>query len=397
LLLRRYTPEDFTNVRLSRDERLRVALEDLEATFWDHAWKGMGGHSARDVYLKLIEAARRHGKIVDDGIRATKAHGPLAIEAKVSTRTLWKALNRLEEAGLIYRDNESRKPDKPGAFVLRANVSQYGKEEGAEGTQSLRTRTLHAGDLHLRAPRLRWSRPKFTPRRGVVRGTRRVRRSVKLEPRDPIKRLGKIRGAILDALVATGGSATLEEIASALHRKRPRDVRRRNLPMLEEAGILTVDGDTVSLTEDWLEALDAQRKLGREIDSREFGKGADTLDRERYTKKSRAFHRRGEVRPNPHWTNTDADGSIEDLRPADEPDRFESVPTPLSPLAEAIRYYLEKNPKDADQPAGWLGTTLWAHDLYPDKPTAEEAKAAVGELGGDEYRRSVLARIRGAA
>jgi DNA-binding GntR family transcriptional regulator len=37
------------------------------------------------------------------------------------------------------------------------------------------------------------------PRRGVIGDTRKVRQSVKLEARDHIKRLGKIRGAILDA------------------------------------------------------------------------------------------------------------------------------------------------------------------------------------------------------
>ena len=69
MLMRRFDPADFTLVRLSRDERLQLALEDLERTFWGFEWKGMGGHSARDVALKLIEAARRHGKVVDDGIR----------------------------------------------------------------------------------------------------------------------------------------------------------------------------------------------------------------------------------------------------------------------------------------------------------------------------------------
>src|SRR5215216_7287760 len=124
LLTRRYDPTDVVKVRLSRDERLQLALADLERTFWSFEWKGMGGHSARDAYLKLIEAARKSGKVVDDGIRVKKAQGPLAIESKMSTRTLWKSLNRLEEWGLLYRDNEGRKLDKTGAFVLRASVSQ---------------------------------------------------------------------------------------------------------------------------------------------------------------------------------------------------------------------------------------------------------------------------------
>ena len=290
MLMRRYDPADFTIVRLSRDKRLQLALEDLERTFWGFEWKGMGGHSARDVALKLIEAAKRHGKVVDDGIRVTKAQGPLAIEAKVSARTLWKALNRLEEWGFLYRDNEDRKADKTGSFVLRASVSHYRESRDQPETTTLHKDHLHKGDLHLRAPRLRWSRPRFTPRRGVVGGTRRVRQGVKLESRDRIERLGKVRGAILDVLDVAGGSATLQEIVEALHRKRPRDVRRRNLPMLEDAGILTVDDDVVTLADNWLEALEVQRKLGKEAE-------ADELATVRHRLKSRAFHSRHQRPP----------------------------------------------------------------------------------------------------
>jgi hypothetical protein len=286
-----YQPADVGAERMSRDEKLRAAVEDLERRFWAAEWKGMGGASARDVALKLIEAARRSGKIHPDGIRVVKAQGPLALEAKVSGRTLWKSLNRLEEMGFGYRDNKGRKADKSGAFVLkataRANVSHKGGSDAGEGQATRPLQTYDPGDLHLRAPRLRWSRPKYTPKRGRVSGTRKVRQSPKPEPRDRIERLGKIRGAILDALDAAGGSATLQEIAEALHRKRPRDLRRRNLPMLEEAGIIVVNDDVVTLSDSWLEALEAQRELGKEIE-------AEKLARERYREKSTAYHRRHE-------------------------------------------------------------------------------------------------------
>src|SRR5215217_560921 len=290
MLMRRYGPDDFVVVRLTRDERLQLALEDLERRFWESEWKGMGGHSARDVALKLIEAARRHGKVVDNGIRVKKAWGPLAIEAKVSSRTLGKAINRLEEWGFLYRDNEDRKPDKTGAFVLRASVKYYGGDRGPADQATQALQTSHRGTLHLRAPRLRWSRPKFTPKRGVVEGTRRVRQGVKVESRDRIVRLGKVRGAIMDVLNVAGGSATLQEIAEALHRKRARDLRRRNLPMLEEAGILAVEDDVVTLADNWLEVLEVQRELGKEVE-------ADELAAVRHRLKSRAFHSRHQRPP----------------------------------------------------------------------------------------------------
>ena len=63
----------------------------------------------------------------------------------------------------------------------------------------------------------------------------------------------------------------------------------------------------------------------------------------------------------------------------------------------AIHAYLQANPHDACQPLGWLGTTLWAFDFYPDKPTPTEARAAVDELGGEAYLRHALERAKGAA
>jgi hypothetical protein len=307
MLAREFDPADVGRIRMSRDEKLRAAVEDLERCFWAQEWKGMGGASARDVYLKLIEAAKRSGKVVKDGIQVTKAQGPLALEAKVSGRTLWRALRRLEEWKLIYRDNEGRKPDKSGAFVLRAKVSHKGRKDAPEGNATPQLQAYDPGDLPLRAPRIRWSRPKYTPKRGTVRGTRKVRQSPKPEPRDRIERLGKIRGAILDALDSGGGTLTLRQITDVLHRSRPRDIRRRNLPMLEEAGIIEVHGDVVSLTDGWLEALDDQRRLGGEIDSSVVlllkdgsekvvtTEGAETVDRRRYKLKSLAYHSRNET------------------------------------------------------------------------------------------------------
>jgi hypothetical protein len=289
LMAASYQPVDVGAERMSRDEKLRTRVEDLERRWWDQEWKGMGGHTDRDVYLKLIEATKCHGKIHPDGIRVVKAQGPLALEAKISSRTLWKSLNRLEDMGLCYRDNEGREPEKAGAFVLRADVSHKGRKPGQEGGAAVAEEGGYGhGDLHLRAPRLRWSQPKYTPRRGFVSGTRKVRQSPKLEPRDRIEMLGKIRGAILDALDAGGETLTLQEIASILHRSRPRDIRRRNLPMLEDAGIIQVDGDTLSLTDNWLEALEEQRQLGKEIE-------AEEVARTRHKLKSRAYHSRHET------------------------------------------------------------------------------------------------------
>lgn len=135
--------------------------------------------------------------------------------------------------------------------------------------------------------RLRWSRPKYTPRRGLVSGTRRVRNSKPLPPRERIERLGKIRGAVVDALEVAGGELTLQQLCEVLHRRRARDLRRRVLPMLEEAGIIAVEGDAVLLTADWFVRLEDARRICGELE-------ADELAERRRILNSRAYHRRHE-------------------------------------------------------------------------------------------------------
>ena len=220
-----------------------------------------------------------------------------------------------------------------------------------------------------------WSSPEFKPKRGTVKGTRKVRQGPPREPRPAVKRLGKIRGAILDALDSHGGPMFINELADALHRRRARDLHRRNLPILEEARIIEVDGDTVALAGDWLDRLEEQRELGGEIE-------AEQTARRRYRERSRAYHARHETKPDHHFANLGADGYIEDLAPADAPE------PELSPLAVALRSYLERNPGDRKQPESWIANTLWCHDLYPGKATGEEVAAALEELRAERRGRA---------
>jgi hypothetical protein len=220
--------------------------------------------------------------------------GVLEVGAKVSRRTLSKALARLEDREFLYRDNEGRKADKTGAFVLRAKVYQYGERNATEGQVTRALRECVPGGIPSRAPvegvpnvpRLRWSRPAYTPKkRGFAKGSCRVRESKPHEPRYRIERLGKVRGAIVDALEVAGGELTLGGLCEVLHRKRARDVRRRVLPMLEGDGVIRCEGDVVMLASDWRERLYAARKLAGELE-------ADKLAESRRKRKSRAYHDR---------------------------------------------------------------------------------------------------------
>jgi hypothetical protein len=409
LLTRSYSAAVVERVRLSRDERLRAAVSVLWRRWWDTEWVGQGGHTDRDLALKGIEAARKHGRIVGDDLVVRKAWGPLMLEAKIgSSRTMSKSIKRLEKIEFFQRDNAGRQADKAGTFVfrsvVRAGVKQYGENPTLAGTTTAPDSVEAPGALHPRAPRLMHSSPKFAAKRGTVAGTRKVRESKPAARRPVVVRLGKIRGALVDAVEVAGGSCTLSDLCRILHRdpKRRRDlVRRKRTPKgrdgllvwLEDASILFVEGDTVTLAPNWLQRLEDAREAGGELE-------AEELARKRYRDKSRAFHGRDRVEPDRHHANAGADGHVEDLRPAADPSgpsESESGRPDVSPLAAAVKDYLDRCPHDARRSPYWIGATLWAHELHEGKPTAEETKAAIEELGGAEYLDETLKRARGVA
>jgi hypothetical protein len=238
----------------------------------------------------MIEAAVRCGKIQPDGLRVKVAWGTLEVKAKVARQTLAKSLARLEDRGFHYRDNADRKRDETGAFVLRAKVDQEGSTGAGEEKETPELQRYGPGSLPLRAlpgvPRLRYSRPKWKPSKKMIREHRLGTRSVLPEPREHIARLGKIRGAVVDALVTVGGSCMLAELCAALNHERTRDVKRRVLPMLEAAMVIeTVEDGVVTLTPDWSERLGRAREVGGEFE-------ADDLAEARRTRKSRAYRDR---------------------------------------------------------------------------------------------------------
>jgi hypothetical protein len=296
-LCRKFERQDVARIRLARDEKLRAAVEDLERRYYEfgreHGRKSTGGETAQDVYLKLIEAARRGGKIHRDGIRVQKAHGPLALEAKVSSRTLVKCIQRLEEWGVLRRDNKGRRSKQAGHFVLNADVKHNGEKKVTEGEVS------EASDpctLHPRAPRLMWSRAKWKPTKRMIRNYRLGKLSRLPEPREGVKRMGKRRGHLLDALDCAGGTLTLQELGEITGR-RPWDLVRRKktekgreglLVWLERARIVVIDGDTVRLTPDWLDRLETERELGEEVEMAQIAK-------QRYKQKRVDYHEHGPV------------------------------------------------------------------------------------------------------
>jgi len=107
----------------------------------------------------------------------------------------------------------------------------------------------------------------------------------------------------MDRLEGAGGTMTLAELAGAVDVKRPRDLtRRKNLATgkgrdgfvtrLENVGVVTVAGDTVTLAADWLEALDRERDRAGEI-------ALYRRDMRKYNRESKAYRNREKVEAEP--------------------------------------------------------------------------------------------------
>ncbi len=212
--------------------------------------------------------------------------------------------------------------------------------------------------------------------------------------RDAVIRLGKSCERAVDVLEAAGGTMTLADLADDLNVKRPRDLTRRKNPKtgkgrdgfvtrLAGVGALDVTGDSVSLREDWLGALDREREASGEMALYRRDMAAYNRERDGYRNRDK-----------PLVSEPTAVG-LEAVRRSREKTRehrrenlvgwVEETTTKLSPLAVAVRDYLDRNPHDARQMPGWIGSTLWCFDLYPDKATPAEMKDAIEELGGSAY------------
>jgi hypothetical protein len=424
MLARKFEPAEVGRIRLSRDEKLQAAMSHLWQIWRGYDWmhligtaergNSQRGHTLRDVLESLLELAERCGKLDERGVVVSASHRQLVELSAKSKPSVRAALKHAEAEGLLEVLEAEAEGKARSYRLLVPRAAFYHKGEdvttGGEVTPFLQSVDPRGKGLRApTAPRLRWSSParKVERLRGVTPDTRRVRQTRRFhkdltmkESRDHfpdtpyVKRLGPHRCAILDALEDAGGGLTLQELCEVLHRNRPRDVRRRLFPMLEEAGIIEVDGDVIRLSGDWLEKLEEERERKGEISYAEKQREEHRKQRERYREYLKSVRRQPSRagQDNLKRSRRLRDSHMQAQSPPDQPSG-----AALSPLAVAVRDYLERFPRDARHPPGWIGNTLWAFELYPDLPTSAESKAAIEELGGATYLYAKLMEAKGAA
>jgi len=346
-IARPFTPADAARERMGRDAPLREKIAALWRIWRAESWRGIGGHTRREIMRAMIEDATRKGEVSSRGVRVIAAGRPLAERTGVSHKAVKNALRAFERDGRIARDEgEDRPADAPARYILltpggegRARGPHDGKKQGEREGQR------HAGGKRSAE---RKSNPGGYPTRAPLSEVKRLRWSYVERQYDQaahsyvysyVARLGKITGHILEALIDLGGAATVEELAEAVGAKRARDLVRddrklralcaKELPdrceveydrrgrvgvivRLEDAGIVALSseaGDYVRLADDWAEKLGIARELGGEYD-------AERRTRERHARARRAYKARGERRADraPTEEELDADPRREHRR-----------------------------------------------------------------------------------
>ena len=285
MLARTFEPADIGEIRMSRDDKLRVSVGYLWRRWHGGDWmqfkgkedKGnwQRGHTARDTEEALIRLATSSGKPDGRGVVVRVGLRRLSREAAKSAESVRKAVAHLEAAGRL----EILPPEDKGKArryrLLVPSAALDSMERGAaEGTEVEESNRRCQGLRYPSASRLMWSSPATLGRlvRSVDGASGRtvtvaIGENIFAPPdyRPYARRLGPHRGAILDALEDAGGELHLKELCEVLHRKRPWDVRRRILKPLEESGIIECEGDVIRLAAEWSGRLGDRREADGEI------------------------------------------------------------------------------------------------------------------------------------
>lgn len=307
-----------------------AALATIESALMRREWKGQRGKTKYSIAVAALKIARLHGVRVEDGVRVTVSARQLALAAATSRSSILRNLKEMD--GILRPDNEGAAEGKAGAIVLLLPPAQLDTTPPTESVREGDEGGCVKWRAPLTAPRFRWSSPARKPRRGVTPGTSKVRDGIVTKKRDAVLRLGKSCERVMDTLEAAGGSITLSAIAAAIDVKRPRDLtRRKNLKTgkgrdgfvtrLEEVGVVEIVDNLVSLTADWLEALDRERERAGEIE-------LYRRDMARYNRERDGYRNRNKIKPDPAPTQEE----MQEVRESYPRRRREAITTALSRL-----------------------------------------------------------------
>jgi hypothetical protein len=180
-------------------------------------------------------------------------------------------------------------------------------------------------------------------------------------------------------LMERTGPLTLEALADELEHRRPRDLRRRTLQPLLEAGVVDCVAGEYCLSESWRENLDRRREEDGEIAAAR----KQTADHKRQQDSFREAWERGEVVSAKEFARRRRNRNRirpDERHPSGTIGELERVEAASSELVEALAAYLDRHPRRRDERPSWLAVALWADEYLPDKPTPAAVEVALYEL-----------------
>src|SRR5215210_3724875 len=119
LLTRRYHPDDFERVRLTRDDALRAMVEDLERTYQSMPTATRAECTDRATMRALIKRASSGESSAGRGVVARAPVRALSRETRRGRQAQANSLRRLQQAGLLERLAEpTQAVEKHGAAYL---------------------------------------------------------------------------------------------------------------------------------------------------------------------------------------------------------------------------------------------------------------------------------------
>ncbi len=370
-LARPYKPGDLQREKLSRNEKLRRSLDFLTRRGEEMPSKSRRDCSKRAAFRASLQVAEKRGKLVEDGIEVILPIMTGAEIAAVGKSTFANCLTDLVEEGLVRRIRRERSEHAdryvllvPRGVVLGNDGEGRGRREG-EGQHQERE-VARGFQVIPPLPEMRWSSPGRKPHRGVVKDTRRVRQGTAIAAEiEGKRRTGKKSLEMLRYLVEEGGSATREDLLERFGGERTtwRDFKKQTLAALlgrkrrYRGQDLSLGPPLVELTEEgirlvdnWQEALELHRELGQEEEAAakqkrdhmfqriayrkrnetpaDHAPSEEEMDEDREARKQRQEQRRRidrlvEEGMSRRFATEDvigADGFIEDLSPAEDPD-----------------------------------------------------------------------------
>ncbi len=183
---------------------------------------------------------------------------------------------------------------------------------------------------------------------------------------DPLKKLGKVKGWILDMVLVARSTVSLS-LLSERTGIRPNNLKARHTNPMIVAGLLKDTGAG------YIPAVNVGEALGEELELSGCNEAA-RRQRERHERDREAYRTRKERPVDKEPIRGEVAMIEEDFS------GIEEKPLP-SPLAVALHDYLERNPQATDETPSWIANTIWAFELYPGKPTCYEVTSALEELG----------------